>query len=63
MPGWIAQWYGNVPRAENVVLNDPPGAIVPELQAPPSAVDVWLMVSLFVHVTVPPTEATIGFGV
>jgi hypothetical protein len=35
---------------------------VAEFQAPPSAVDVCATVSLFVHVTVPPTETLIGFG-
>ena len=41
----------------------PPGAIEPEFQAPPFAVDVCDVKSLLVHVTVPPTETVIGLGV
>lgn len=37
MPGWIVQWYWNVPADENVLEKVPRGAINPELQAPPSA--------------------------
>ena len=62
MPGWIVQWYWNVPADENVRENVAPGAIEPEFQAPPSAVDVCVTLSLFAHVTVPPTETVIGFG-
>jgi hypothetical protein len=51
-----------VPADENVLEKVAPGAIEPEFQAPPSAVDVCATVSLFVHVTVPPTETLIGFG-
>jgi hypothetical protein len=62
MPGWIVQWYWNVPADENVLEKVAPAAIEPEFQAPPSAVEVCVTVSLFVHVTVPPTETAIGFG-
>jgi hypothetical protein len=44
------------------MLNDPPGAIVPELNAPLFATDVCVTESLFVHVTVPPTATVTGFG-
>jgi hypothetical protein len=44
------------------MLNFPPGAIEPEFQAPALATEVWVMESLLVHVTVPPTDAAIGFG-
>ena len=37
--------------------------IVPELNAPPSATIACALVSLFVQVTVEPTEMLIGFGV
>ena len=36
--------------------------MLPEFHAPPSAVDVCVVVSLFVQVTVPPTATEIGFG-
>jgi hypothetical protein len=45
------------------MLNLAPGAIDPEFQAPPSAVEVCVAESLLVHVTVPPTETAIGLGV
>ena len=44
------------------MLNRPPGAIEPEFQAPASAVDVCVVESLLVQVTVPPTETAIGLG-
>ena len=44
------------------MLNVPPGAIVPELNAPLFATDVCATESLFVHVTVPPTATVTGFG-
>jgi len=56
------QWYGNVPADENVLEKLAPGAIDPEFQPPPSAVDVCVVLSLFIQVTVPPTETAIGFG-
>jgi hypothetical protein len=52
----------NVPAVENVWLNFPPGAIVPELNDPLSPVAVCAVESLFVQVTVPPTEMETGFG-
>jgi hypothetical protein len=51
-----------VPADENVLENVAPGAIEPEFQAPPSAVDVCATLSLFAHVTVPPTETAMGLG-
>src|ERR1700686_2809935 len=44
------------------MLNVPPGAIGGEFQAPPFAVDVCVVASLLVHVTVPPAETVIGLG-
>jgi hypothetical protein len=61
MFGWIEQMYENDPAVWNVLVNEPPGAIVPESQLP-AEVDVWAMVSSFVHVTLPPTATLIGFG-
>jgi hypothetical protein len=54
--------YVNVPAVENVWLNFPPGAIDPELNDPLSPVAVCVVESLFVQVTVPPTEIETGFG-
>jgi hypothetical protein len=45
------------------VLKLAPGAIVPEFHAPPFAVDVCAIESLFIQVTVPPTATVIGLGV
>src|SRR5512141_470369 len=36
--------------------------MLPELNAPPSAADVCVVLSLFTHVTVPPRDTVIGFG-
>jgi hypothetical protein len=58
----MAQWYGKVPADENIVLKLPPGGMEPEFHAPPLAEDVCVVESLLVHVTVPPTATTIGFG-
>jgi hypothetical protein len=44
------------------MLNDPPGAIVPEVHAPLLATELCATESLFVHVTVPPTATVTGFG-
>jgi hypothetical protein len=44
------------------MLNLPPGAIDPESQPPPVADAVCAVLSLLVHVTVPPTEMLTGFG-
>ena len=57
------QWYGKLPAVGNVMRNIPPGAIDPELKAPPFAVDVCAVTSLFVQVTAPPTDTVIGLGV
>jgi hypothetical protein len=51
-----------VPAVANVRLNVPPDAIVPEFHVPPSAVDVCGIESLLIHVTVPFTPMTTGFG-
>jgi hypothetical protein len=42
------------------MLKAPPGAIEPEFQLPPT--DVWVVESLLVHVTVPPTATATGLG-
>lgn len=52
----------NVPAAGNARLNVAPGAIFPELKDPSSPVAVCVVTSLFVQVTVPPTEIETGFG-
>jgi hypothetical protein len=44
------------------VLNLPPGAMFPEFQALVFDVDVCVVASLFVHVTVDPAATVIGFG-
>jgi hypothetical protein len=62
MFGWIVHLYVNVPAVENVLLNVAPGPILPELNDPSSAVAVCAVESLFVQVTVPPTEMETGFG-
>src|SRR5512138_3027085 len=36
--------------------------MLPELNAPPSAEDVCVVLSLFTHVTVSPRDTVIGFG-
>jgi len=54
--------YVNVPAVGNVLLNVAPGAIVPELNDPSSAVAVCAVTSLLVQVTVPPTATETGFG-
>jgi hypothetical protein len=59
---WSVHLYVNVPAVENVWLNFPPGAIVPESNDALLAVAVCAVESLFVHVTVPPTEMETGFG-
>jgi hypothetical protein len=51
-----------VPADENVLEKLAPGATEPEFHAPPSAVVVWAVLSLLVHVTVVPTATAIGFG-
>jgi len=54
--------YVNVPAVENVLLNVAPGASVPDLNDPSSAVASWAVTSLLVQVTVPPTATETGFG-
>jgi hypothetical protein len=62
MPGWIVQWYENVPVLGNVLLKVAPAAIVPEFHEPSSPVDVCASESLLIHVIVSPTPMAIGFG-
>jgi hypothetical protein len=62
IPGWIEQWYGKLPAEGKVILNVPPGAIVPDVHAPVFEMEVCAVESLFVHVTVPPTLTVTGFG-
>jgi hypothetical protein len=57
------QWYEKVPAVLNVWLKLRPGESAPELHAPPSAVDVWMVLSLLVHVTESPTATLKGLGV
>jgi hypothetical protein len=44
------------------MLNVPPGAIVPEFQAPLLATELCATESLFIHVTVAPTATVTGLG-
>jgi len=46
----------------NVRLKVAPGASVPEFHVPSAAVAVCDVVSLFVHITVPPAGIVTGFG-
>jgi hypothetical protein len=62
IPGWIEQWYGKLPADGNVVLNVPPGAIVPDVHAPVFETELCATESLFIQVTVPPTATVTGFG-
>ena len=62
MPGWMVQWYVNEPALVKVRLNVPPGAMVPEFQAPPSAVAVCGTESALVQATVAPTATVSGLG-
>src|ERR1044071_4438508 len=54
MKGWIWQWYGNVPALLSVIVFDEPGSRSPVSNAPPSAVIVWVVLSLLVTVTLAP---------
>jgi hypothetical protein len=56
MPGWIAQWYENVPAVWNIMENCPPGATIPEFHPLASDVDVCAIESVFIQVTVSPAE-------
>ena len=62
MPGWIVQWYVNVPAVWKVLLKLAPGPMFPEFHEPSSPVDVCATASLLVHVIVPPGAIDIGFG-
>jgi hypothetical protein len=44
------------------MLNFPPAPMFPEFHAPLLAVEVCVVLSLFVQVTVPPTATVTGFG-
>jgi len=56
------QWYGYEPAVVKVVVNCPPGAMIPEFQAPLVAVDVCDVLSLLVQVTLPPTASVVVPG-
>jgi hypothetical protein len=58
----MVHWYEKEPAVGNVLLNVAPGAMEPEFHAPLRPVDVWAVLSLFVHVTVPPTATVSGLG-
>ena len=62
MPGWIVQWYENIPALGNVLLKFAPAAIVPEFHEPSSPVEVCASESLLIHVMVSPAAIDIGFG-
>jgi len=51
MDEWIWQWKGKLPADEKAKLKDWPDEILPESNAPPFAVKVWVAVSLFRNVT------------
>ena len=53
----------NEPVLVNVRVKILPGAMLPEFQAPPSAVDVCGTESVLVHATVAPAVTVIGLGV
>ena len=59
MPGWIAQWYGNVPAVCSATLNRPPGATLPEFHPWMSDVEVCATESVFVQVLDRTGEATL----
>jgi hypothetical protein len=59
----MAQWYENVPAFWKAKENFAPGATIPEFQPAASDVDVWDVVSVFVHVTVVPTDTSSASGV
>jgi hypothetical protein len=44
------------------MLKWPAGGMSPEFQAPPSEVDVWVVVSLLTHVIVVPRVTLMGLG-
>jgi hypothetical protein len=52
--------YVKVPAVVNLNGNDWPGLRIPEFHIPPSATESCEIVSLFVQVTVVPTETTSG---
>ena len=55
MNRWMEQWYVNVPALMNLKGNDVPVAITPESHPGMSEVEVWLIASRLVQVTVSPT--------
>ena len=61
MKGWNEQMYANVPAVSKVAVALLPGAILPVSNVP-DAVAVWAWASLFVHVTVSPTEMSSSGG-
>jgi 16S rRNA (guanine527-N7)-methyltransferase len=59
---WIAQWYGNVPAPGNVIVRLWPRDMMPVSNAPPSAVAVCCVGSLFVQVTDSPADTVTDAG-
>jgi hypothetical protein len=51
-----------VPAVWNVKEKRPPGATTPEFQPFPFDVEVWATESLFIHVTVSPTDMFTASG-
>jgi hypothetical protein len=62
MPGCSVQKYVKVPAVANVKLNRLFGAMFCELKAPPFAVAVCVVLSLFNQLTVVPTDTVNGLG-
>src|SRR5947209_4270020 len=58
----MVQWYTNVPVFCSFTEAEAPGAIEPVANAPLSAVELCVEVSLFIHVTVVPAATVIGLG-
>jgi len=56
------QWYGNVPALGNVMENWPCGGMAPEFHTAPSDVDVCVVESVFVQVTVVPAVTSMASG-
>ena len=52
----MAQWNPKVPTESNLVVALPPAGMFPVFQIPLLLVEVWVMLSLFFHVTVVPLE-------
>ncbi len=61
MNGWNEQTYANVPALAKVALPVAPASMAP-VSNPPDEVAVCFWLSLFVHVTVPPTATCVSAG-